>query len=194
MIEPDIVDATPDEPRRRSRRKFIPENAIPANAATWRSPKGRAKFFHPWRQAVGRKFSGSPRVLRVAWTLEWLFGKDCYAFATDSYLARQLGVLENNVQEALKDLEENGAIIRRSVLTNDKKAQRRIWASNEIVGVIPPTTRGVDTPYGGVKIPPVIGGQKTYRNTDAGLTLTQRQARMSARIAENSARKRGSDD
>lgn len=90
---------------RRQQRRFISEDATPDSALTWRGNRARGKALRLWRGAVSKGFSARPRCLRVAWMLEWLFGKDGYAFPTDGFLAVELSMNPDHVQEALKDLE-----------------------------------------------------------------------------------------
>jgi hypothetical protein len=141
----------------RRRRKFIDQNTTPQGALVWRTARQKAKLFDQWRVAVGKSFPSSARVLRVAWALEWLFGQEGFAYATDSYLSRKLGVAINKIQAALQDLEQGGAIVRASAFVQNKP-QRRIWPSSQIIERSPPVTGGVGTPRHGSENTPSAGG------------------------------------
>ena len=84
-----------------------------------------------------------------------------FAYATDGYLSRKLGIPANKIQASLCELESGGAIIRASVFVRGE-AQRRIWPSSEIIKRSPPVTGGVDTPRHRSEHPPLLGGQNTY--------------------------------
>ena len=166
---------------RRQQRRFIKEGRALDGALSWRGNRGRAKALRQWRTRVSKTFSARPRFLRVAWTLEWLFGKDGYAFPTDGFLANELGMDVDHVQEALKDLERGNAIIRASVFI-DEKPQRRIWPS---AALIPPATGGNHTPRQAVDIPPDARGQRSQegnRHKKPFLSSTVLQARRAAVI------------
>ncbi|CAM5374736.1 putative protein OS=Afipia felis OX=1035 GN=NCTC12722_02136 PE=4 SV=1 [Afipia felis] len=172
----------------RRKRKFLPSGEVPENAATWRSKKGKAKFCRDWRKAISRRFRENPRILRVAWALEWLFGKECYAFPTDSFLSKELDLPIKNVQAALKVLEDGGAVIRASVFVSGT-AQRRIWASMEIVRSVFPIVGNGVIPYEEPEIIPTMGRENTGTNTGSrgysrGLPRELEQARLSAEINE----------
>ena len=143
------------QPARR-RRQFIDENATPLGALVWRTARQKAKLFDQWRVAIGKLFPSSARVLRVAWALEWLFGQEGFAYATDSYLSRKLGIPVNKIQAALQDLERAGGIIRASVFVQNKP-QRRIWPSSQIVQRSPPSVGGRDTPHQDAQTTPRAG-------------------------------------
>ena len=132
------TDVRPVQPERR-RRKFIDEKTTPHGALVWRTARQKAKLFDEWRVAVGKSFPKSARDLRLAWTLEWLFGEMGFAYATDGYLSRKLGIPANKIQASLSVLESGGAIIRASVFVRGE-AQRRIWPSSEIIKRSPPVT------------------------------------------------------
>jgi hypothetical protein len=72
---------------------------------------------------------------------------------TDEYISKTLNIPVNKVQEALKQLETAGAIVRASSFV-DGKPQRRIWPSTKIIppaagGIHTPRDDRVDTPHGG---------------------------------------------
>ena len=178
----------------KSKRRFIDERDIPTAAIHWRTPAEKAKRLDAWRTAVGRQFASSARVLRVAWTLEWMFGPNGFAFPTDAYLERKLGVPVLKIQAALQDLERAGAIIRASVFCRGKP-QRRIWPSTDITAAILPTVGNTDTPHGGVKHTP-HGGEtedlvRGRRPKNRQFSSTVDAARKSAEIREARDRERG---
>lgn len=166
---------------RRRQRRFIKDGRAPESALAWRGNRARSKALRLWRASVSKAFSARPRCLRVAWSLEWLFGKDGYAFPTDGFLARELAMDVDHVQEALKDLERGEAIIRASVFI-DEKPQRRIWPS---AALIPPDAGGIHTPRQAIDIPPDAGGQRSQEGKDHQkpfLSNTVLQARRAAEI------------
>jgi hypothetical protein len=166
------------------RRTFVHASYSPPGALTWRTPAQRGKVLWSWREAVNRKFAERPRCLRVAWLLDCLFGSDGYAFATDSWFERKIGLPINKVQEALLALEQGVAIIRASAIVDDK-AQRRIWPSSLI---IPPTVGDMDTPHGGCVIPPTVGGHTKYYRKNSqknGLSTTAQAALRDAELRES---------
>ena len=95
-----------------------------------------------WRCATVAKLKRKATLLSVAWRSIACAGS--YAYATDSYISKVLGIQLNHVQAALTTLEQDGAIIRASVFDNGKP-ERRIWPSTKI---IPPKIGGMDTPEG----------------------------------------------
>ena len=117
--------------------------------------------------------------MRVAWTLEWLFCDDGYAFPGDTYLSRKLDIPINKIQSCLTDLERGGAIIRASVFVNGKP-ERHIWPSSKIIEVHTPRNRGTEYLR---KAPP----RQNRRLT----TTTQDAARRDAELREQIALKRG---
>jgi hypothetical protein len=141
------------------RRKFIDENATPTGALVWCSARQKSKLFDGWRVAVGKSFPKSARDLRLAWTLEWLFGEMGFAYATDGYLSRKLGIPANKIQASLCELESGGAIIRASVFVRGE-AQRRIWPSSEIIKRSPPRHRGCRYPPSQVRTYPLCWGDR----------------------------------
>jgi hypothetical protein len=178
--------------RQRSKRKFIPAGSYPATALVWSGNRARSKALWLWRINVSKSFSSRPRCLRVAWILEWLFGRDGYAFPTDGFIAGQIDMDVDHVQAAMTDLERGKAIIRASVFI-DGRPQRRIWPSSEI---IPPGAGGRDTPSGRSDIPPGAGGQNTQegkRTPKVFLSRTVLEARRAAQINEDRERMRGED-
>lgn len=187
------ISEPPVEQAPRSNRRFIDARDIPANAIRWRTPAEKAKRLDAWRMAVGRHFASSARVLRVAWTLEWMFGPEGFAFATDAYLERKLGIPVIKIQAALQELEKAGAVIRASVFIRDK-AQRRVWPSTEIVAAIFPTVGNIDTPHGGLK--PIPHGGETedllrgQRPKTRQFSSTVNDARKAAELREAKVRER----
>jgi hypothetical protein len=169
----------------RRRRKFIDENATPAGALVWRTVRQKSKLFDEWRVAVGKSFPKSARDLRLAWTLEWLFGEMGFAYATDGYLSRKLGIPANKIQASLCELESGGAIIRASVVVRGE-AQRRIWPSSEIIKRSPPVTGGGDTPRHRSEHTPSAGGTEYLltprRSKSVRLSSTAEAARRDAEL------------
>jgi hypothetical protein len=166
------------------RRTFVHASHTPENALTWRTKGQRSHVLWPWREAVNRKFAERPRCLRLAWILDFLFGDDGFAFATDAWFERKIGLPINKVQETLLALERGEAIIRASAIVDDK-AQRRIWPSSLI---IPPTVGDMDTPHPGTKTPPTVGGHTKYyrkNSRENGLSTTARAALRDAELRES---------
>jgi transcription initiation factor IIE alpha subunit len=85
-----------------------------------------------WQIAVVAKFKGSSQTLSVAWLLFSLCQKHGYAYASDTYISKTLGIQVNHVQATLTALEKVGAIVRASVFV-DGQPQRRIWPSAKII-------------------------------------------------------------
>ena len=173
------------------RRQFIGANETPSCAITWTTPYQKAQRLNRWRSAVSRGFPRSARMLVLAWNLEWLF-KDGFAYVSDSYLSRKLGIPVNKIQDSLKALEDGGAIYRASVFV-DGKAQRRIWPSKEIVRRMYPVTGGSDTPSDGMQTTPRHGGTEYSRNRSHSklrMSSTAEAARKQAELAEKRARER----
>jgi len=163
-----------------SRRRFIREGSRPAEALIWANNRTRPHALRKWRCAVSAAISDRPRCLRVAWTLEWLFGVNGYAYPTDSFLARELGIQIKHVQAALQHLEKVGAIIRASVFVNGRP-ERRIWPSSAI---IPPTVGNTDTPHDGADLPPVTGRQNTQEGKNTRRMFISSTANAARRDAE----------
>jgi hypothetical protein len=174
----------------RKRREFINLDSTPSCALTWTNPRDKARQLDRWRNAVGRRFARSARVLHVAWNLEWLF-KDGYAFPTDSYLSRKLQVPVNKIQDTLKALEDAGAIYRASVIRQGK-ALRRIWPSKEIVDGMHPDTGGIDTPHENAKTSPRNGETEYSSRRASPLSSTATAAQRDA--ARREARERERED
>jgi hypothetical protein len=171
------------------RRTYVHASHTPPDALTWRTATQRNRVLWPWREAVNRKFAERPRCLRVAWLLDCLFGLDGYAFATDSWFERKIGLPINKVQEALLALEQGAAIIRASAIVYGK-AQRRIWPNSLI---IPPTVGDMDTPHGGSEIPPTVGRHTQYYKNNSrknGLSTTALAALRDAELRESKAQDR----
>jgi hypothetical protein len=143
-------------PPKKWKRHF--ERGIPEEALTWKTARQRSARMFAWQIAVMTKFNSSHRVLRIAWLLSSLCQREGYAFPTDSYISKTLGIKLNHVQAALAELARAGAIVRASVFV-DGKPQRRIWPSTKI---IPPTAGGMDTPHGRTQDTPTAGGQIQY--------------------------------
>jgi len=174
---------------RRQQRKFIKNGTVPNGALVWRGSRARNKVIHLWRIGTSRNFSSRPRCLRVAWLLEWLFGKDGFAYPTDAFIGRELNMTIDHVQEALKDLDRGGAIIRASVFVGGQP-QRRIWPN---VAIIPPDARGTVTPRQRGDIPPDARGQTSQeRNYQQKLFLSRTV--MEARRASQINQRRRSED
>jgi hypothetical protein len=152
QTDPAVIDTQP-------KRKF---GGKPEHALTWKTSAQRAARMYNWQCAVMTKFNINHRVLRIAWLLFSLFQKEGYAYATDSYISKKLGIQINHVQAALTALERAGAIARASWFV-DGKPQRRIWPSTKI---IPPTAGGIYSPCWGVSIPPAAGVKYPLRQGD----------------------------
>jgi hypothetical protein len=187
------------DPPKRWKRRFVRENEIPTAALSWQTLGQKAKGLDIWRVEVGKHFSESPRVLRVAWSLEWLFNREGYAFATDGYLSRKLAIPVNKIQSSLTELERAGAIIRASVFVKNK-AQRRIWASWIILGKIPPAMGGIHTPRDGSIEAPHDGGREYLSRSPTRqfgrFSTTQTEARKAAELRDRAAARprRGAPD
>lgn len=162
-------DASESEAKQRpDRRTFVHASHTPENAVTWRTKGQRSHVLWPWREAVSRKFAERPRCLRLAWLLDHLFGDYGFAFPTDAWVERKIGLPINKVQETLLALERGEAIIRASAIVDDR-AQRRIWPNSLI-------------------IPPTVGGHtKYYRKSsrENGLSTTARAAQRDAELRES---------
>lgn len=194
------ADDQPSSPQRPSGgRRFIDAAAVPAKAVRWSKASDRARKLYTWRTAVGRHFAGSARVLRVAWTLEWMFNLHRgYAFPTDGRLAQELDIPILKVQQALLDLERAGGIVRASVVQSDGKKQRRIWPSTELPAVIFPATGGMDIPHDRVKRIPRHGETENLIEETAPrgrrLSTTQQEAKRSAELREQAEARRRAPD
>jgi hypothetical protein len=175
-------------PLRNGKRHF--EAGTPADALTWKTPKQKYKGMFAWRVAVMVKFVGHDRPVRIAWLLDCLCWKEGFAFATDSYISKTLGIPLNKVQQALTQLERAGAIIRASSFV-DGKPQRRIWPSTKIIS---PATGGMDTPRDGRGDTPRNGGTDSlqYPTTPrrGRISATQQAARLDAERREEAAKRR----
>ncbi|MDE3179293.1 MAG: hypothetical protein KGM47_06490 [Acidobacteriota bacterium] len=186
-----LVEIKPEsgDVRAKSQRKFIPLNATPPLALKWVTSRERKDVLVSWMIATGKKFAEYPRCLRVAWALQGLVGTNGYAFPTDAYLSKQLGIPAKKIQEALHQLDKGGAIIRCGVFTKTGRDERRIWLSSENIPPeeIPPTMGDMDTPHHRSEIPPTMGGQK-YKNRNYTVNSrpspTQLQARRASEIRE----------
>jgi hypothetical protein len=181
-------------PARYKRRQFIGEHQTPEHALTWRTAPQRSKKMFAWRCATMARFSTSARMLRVAWLLDCMSWKKGYAFATDSYISKELGIQLNNVQAALTELEQAGAIVRASVFL-DGIPQRRIWPSTKI---IPLTARGMNTPHGETQDPPHGKGTESVRKTHTQKTrrisTTQAAAKRDAERREEADHRRACEE
>jgi hypothetical protein len=138
-------------PPKKWKRHF--ERGTPKDALTWKNARQRSARMFGWQCAVTTMFASSARVVRIAWLLSLLCQKEGYAFPTDEYISKTLNIPVNKVQEALKQLETAGAIVRASSFV-DGKPQRRIWPSTKIIppaagGIHTPRDDRVDTPHGG---------------------------------------------
>lgn len=166
---------------RRQQRRFIKDSVSPPNALRWFTSKQKTRLLRQWRSATSRKFAEHARCLRIAWALEWLFGKEGYAFPTDAFLSRELGMPINKVQAGLLALERKQSIIRMSVFV-DGKAERRIWPSG---ADIHPMVGNTDTPHHAADLYPTVGRQNLQegkRQRKAILSNTVLQARRAAEI------------
>lgn len=155
------IGAEGKEPKK-WRRRFVGEQEAPAHAILWQTPGQKAKRLDAWRAEIGKLFPESGRILRIAWTLEWLFGSQGFAFPTDAFLSQKLAIPVNKIQSGLSDLERAGAIVRASVYIRGR-TQRRIWPSSKMLKVIPPTMGGMDTPHDGDDHTPHDGGTEYLR-------------------------------
>lgn len=192
--ECDFVRAPPGRtaavvlPLKKWKRRF--ERGTPAYALTWKTAAQRSQRLFKWRCAFMAKYSTSARVLRIGWLIEGLCLKEGYAFPTDSYISAMLDIKLNHVQEALADMERDGAIIRASVFV-EGKPQRRIWPSTKI---IPPTAGGMDTPHGGTQDTPHRGGTDSLRKAptlkSGRMSYTQQAARLDAERREEAEKRR----
>jgi len=180
--EPEVGKALP------RKRRFIRENETPEGALSWASPAKRALAMRQWRNAVGMRFNDAARVLRVAWTLEWLFGKDGFAYATDAFIERETHIPIKKIQAALLELEQAGAIIRASVYVQ-AKPQRRIWPSTKIAPDIFPTVGNINIPHDGSSIFPTVGGQKALRRENRSKSRLSTIASDARRDAERRERR-----
>jgi hypothetical protein len=121
------ANSQPDVDGRQTEACFADEEDTPTNALSWRTRSQKAKALDGWRIEVGRTFPESARVLRVAWTLEALFGSaKGYARVTDCHLSRKLGIPLQKIRSSMTKLERSGLIVRSSVAVDGKK-HRRIW-------------------------------------------------------------------
>ncbi len=178
-----LPSLTESQKIRRQQRRFIKDGSTPQDALRWFALKQRDKALYKWRLANGKLFAEHGRCLRIAWTLEWLFGKNGYAHPTDAFLSQELGIPIKKIQSGLHALEKRGTIIRASVFVNGR-VQRRIWPSK---ANIPPTVGNMDAPHGGSNLPPTVGRQNTQeRKATQKLKLsnTALAARRSAELAE----------
>lgn len=188
-----------DQERKRWKRRIIAESeAMPAGAMTWKSKRDKAKLLDTWRVQIGKTFSDSPRVLRVAWALEWLFTDDGYAYATDSFFAQKLDVPLKKIQAAMTELERSGGIVRASVYVRNR-LQRRIWPSSKILQSIPPTVGGIHTPHDGSQHTPHGGGTEYLRKKPASQnfrisSVADAARRDAERREEADARKRAASN
>lgn len=190
-VQQPLTVSSDEDPR--PKRRFVHCDHVPEKALRWSKPAERAQQLDLWRCAVGRHFASSPRVIRVAWALEWCFGAQGYAFPTDGFLERKLDVPILKIQAALLELERAGAIIRASVYVRNK-SQRRIWPSSELPMVIFPTVGKVDIPHGGVKHLP-HGGETESFNKESRfpahrISATQQAARREAEIRQRAEERR----
>jgi hypothetical protein len=79
------------------------------------------------------KRAGTGQPVRVAWALEWAFvKKGGRSFAGNTFLSEETGVSEKHVNEALRALEDAGAIVRVTVRIG-RKRQRVIYPSTTII-------------------------------------------------------------
>ena len=180
----EALPISPEAPSPKWKRRFIGEREIPNDALTWRNAYQRSERMFAWRCAFMARFTSNARILRIAWLLDCLFLKHGYAYATDLYISNKLGIQINNVQAALTEMEQAGAIIRASVFIGGKP-QRRIWPSTKI---IPLTARGMDTPHGETQDTPHGKGGDSLRTTRTPKhvrnTPTQAAAKRAAELRE----------
>lgn len=110
----------------------------------------------------------------MAWTLEWLFGAQGWAYAPDSHLAHETSLSVREVGRALADLEAGKAIIR-DTIRRGRKAERRIYPALDVVRETPAIT--------GQKTPAITAGRNPYRKRLA-LSSTVLAAKLAAEIRE----------
>ncbi len=129
-IEP-VGDPAPPRKQVRKRITISPDGSPPKDAATWDKGEGSAgrryKVLETWRdQVLSSGFKGN-RAIKMAWVLSGRFNLERgHCFATDKSLAQKACIPINHVTTALKELEDQGLIIRDHV--EDKlKLKRRIW-------------------------------------------------------------------
>jgi len=149
-------------------RRFRPDDAeaAPAKLLSWRTPRERNGKLKAWRRAVMAMLTDQQtRALRIAWTLESLFNAETgYAYPSNAYLAIETGIASNKVQQALGELEQGGAIVRR--ITRSKSGtKRQIYPVQMWVGG-PPATGVGGTPSGwGCRIREETQSRRTANST-----------------------------
>ena len=176
------------------RRCFVRDGELPEHALTWPSSKQRTAKICAWRTAVIGRYSESARPLRIAWTIEGLAVKKGYAYCSDSYLSKTLGIHTTGIQRGLTELERDGVIVRASVFTGAAEPERRIWLSSKITGGVPATTAGRGTRYGDSEPTRYDSGTESKQYTLTSTTRpssTQVAAKKAAELRQRSALKRG---
>jgi hypothetical protein len=172
----------PSTPGRK--RRIVRADETPAEALTWKTQREKAEALRRWRLGVGIGFAEHPRCIRVAWVLEWFFAVGGYAYATDAFLSREMGLRLNRVQATLTKLVDGGAIVRVHAQVG-ARLQRRIYPARASADRIPPIVGAIDTPHGRPNTTSTrVGGHKTEETADDKFVLrspTLRYARNDAR-------------
>lgn len=145
----------------RRRPRLIAPNATPSGAMIWGTHAERDKAFANWRRALLHRFDATPRVIKVGICVRDLAGRG-YCFAADKWLAEESGVPQAKISDALKVLEDGGAIIRAMVLDGNSR-NRRIWLRADFASILSPTAGDTPIPHGGQNLPPAVGGQNKER-------------------------------
>ena len=120
-----MIEKSPKAKREAPARVFVRPGEVPVGALTWIDMEDKPHQLRRWRRGIGKALDRQPRAIRLAWTLEWLFVGG-YAYASNGFLAREMGIGANKVQEALALLEANGAIVRAYAFV-DGRVQRRLY-------------------------------------------------------------------
>lgn len=123
----------------------------------WSTHAERDKAFANWRRALLHRFEASPRVIKVGICVRDLAGRG-FCFAADRRLAEESGVPQAKVSDALKALEDAGAIIRGMVLDGNSR-NRRIWLKADFAGTLSPTVGDTPIPHEAQNLSPTVGGQ-----------------------------------
>jgi len=130
-------------------------------AMAWTTHAERDKAFANWRRALLHRFEASPRVIKVGICVRDLAGRG-FCFASDQRLSEESGVPQAKVSDALKALEDGGAIIRAMVLDGNSR-NRRIWLRADFGNTLSPTVGGTPIPHEGQNLSPTVGGQNKER-------------------------------
>lgn len=140
---------------------LIAPNATPSGAMVWGAHAERDKAFANWRRALLHRFDATPRVIKVGICVRDLAGRG-FCFAADKWLAEESGVPQAKVSDALKALEDAGAIIRGMVIDGNSR-NRRIWLKADFGGTLSPTVGDTPIPQGDQNRSPTVGGQNKER-------------------------------